>query len=92
MMKNFLARQNHGSRIAVSGPESGINVCRKWDDFWRLGEMASRRASERASGREGERAYRRPAILRVSRLGSMRWRAMNASARGGQQPHPGGIE
>ena len=84
MMKNFLVRQNRGSRIAVSRPESGINVCRKWDDF--------RRLSERANGRVGERAYRRRAILRVGRLGSMRWRAMNASAREGQQPHPGGIE
>jgi hypothetical protein len=84
MMKNFLVRQNQGCRIAVSRLENGINVCRKWDDF--------RRLSERASGRKGERAYRRRAILRVSRLGSMRWRAMNASAGGGQQPHPGGVE
>jgi hypothetical protein len=50
MMKNFLARQNQGTRIAVSRPESGINVCRKWDDFRRNGETASGR---RAKGRTG---------------------------------------
>jgi hypothetical protein len=53
MMKNFLARQNQGTRIAVSRPESGINVCRKWDDFRRKGEWARRRG----------------AILRVGRFG-----------------------
>jgi hypothetical protein len=64
MMKNFFVRQNQGSWIAVSRLENGINVCRKWDDF--------RRLSERAKGRVGEMAYRRRAILRVGRLGSMR--------------------
>jgi hypothetical protein len=66
MTKNFLARQNQGTRIAVSRPESGINVCRKWDDFRRKGKTAS--------GRAGERARRRGAILRVGRFGSLRWR------------------
>jgi hypothetical protein len=78
MMKNFLARQNQGTRIAVSRPESGINVCRKWDDFRRKGKTASGRAGERANGR-GDVV---PSCgLVVS--GSLRWRAMSVSARGG---------
>jgi hypothetical protein len=52
MMKNFFVRQNRGSWIAVSRPESGINVCRKWDGFRGVGEMASRRKGESASGRK----------------------------------------
>jgi hypothetical protein len=43
MMRNFFVRQNQGSWIAVSRPESGINVCRKWDGFRQVGEPAKGR-------------------------------------------------
>jgi hypothetical protein len=55
MMKNFLVQQNQGSRTVISCPETGINVCRKWDVFWRNGETAKRRNGERAKGRVGEK-------------------------------------
>ena len=55
------------------------------------GRTASGRNGERAKGRRGERAYQRGAILRVGRLGSMRWRAMNASARRANSLVPEGL-
>jgi hypothetical protein len=60
MMKNFLVQQNQGSRTVISCPETGINVCRKWDVFWRNGETAK--------GRKGEWAKKRarPAAVAAS--------------------------
>ena len=71
MMKIFFVGQNRGSWIAVSRPESGMNACRKWDGFRRVGEMASgrngewanRRAGETAKGRRGEGAKGRISVV-----------------------------
>ncbi len=51
MMKNFFAHDKIGVLSPlVSRPENGMNIHRKWDDFWSngaWGEMAS--GVERAS-------------------------------------------
>ena len=62
MMKIFFVGQNRGSWIAVSRPESGMNACRKWDGFRRVGEMASGRNGEWANRRAGETAKGRKGV------------------------------
>jgi hypothetical protein len=49
MMKNFRTRQNQRSLFLDFRPENGMNSCRKWDGFRRMGEWANG-----ASGRNGQ--------------------------------------
>jgi hypothetical protein len=48
MMENFRTRQNRRSLFPDFRPRNGMNIRRKWDDFRRMVDGASRRVGERA--------------------------------------------
>jgi hypothetical protein len=73
MMKNFRTRQNQRSLFLDFRPENGMNSCRKWDGFRRMGEWG-----EWAKRPNGNRAEARVTGRRVRNVLAPRQRPLHS--------------